>query len=135
MPAADVELVSLSELIAKVKSDLLSQIQPEGEETQTPLLFVDGVEITARVLAKRERGEGGKAGLSLSVLGFGADAGIDTKTTVSRELTQNVTIKLSPLFGKAAYIEGLSPEEKTKMLRFVEKALVRGQDDGTGEIA
>jgi len=133
MSSSEIELVSLSELIDKVKSDLLAQVKPEREDT--PLLFVDGVEITAQVLAKREKGEGGKAGLSLSVLGFGANAGIDTKTTIARELTQTVTIKLSPLLGKAEYVEGLGPKDRSEMLRMANKALIRGQDDTADEIA
>jgi hypothetical protein len=133
MPAV-VELISLSELIAKVKSDLLSQVTLAGEDN--PMLFVDGIEITAQVVAKREKGEGGKAGLSLSVLGFGTSAGIDTKTTVASQLTQAVTIKLSPLIGKAEYVEGLEPAEKSKVLGIVKQALVRGQSGGgEGEIA
>lgn len=129
----DVELISLSELITKVKSDLLSQTGLDNKNN--PLLFLEEVEITAQVVAKREKGEGGKAGLSLSVLGFGADAGVDTKTTVASELTQTVTVKLSPLFGKAEYVQRLSPEDKAKVLGTVQQGAVRGRDDGMGEIA
>ncbi len=128
-----VELISLSELITKVKDDLLTQTVIDNKNSR--LLFLEEIEITAQVVVKRGKGEGGKAGLSLSVLGFGADAGVDTKTTVARELTQTVTVKLSPLFGKAEYMQGLSPEDKAKVMGTVKQGAVRGHDDGMGDIA
>ena len=131
--SADVPLISLSERIAKVKSDLLARVTSEGEER--PLPFVDGIEITAQVVAKREKGEDGKAGLSLSVLGFGADAGVDAKTTVARALARKVTVKLSPLLTRAEFAQALSAEERAKVLGIVRRGAVRGGDDGGGEIA
>jgi hypothetical protein len=128
-----VELISLSELIEQVKADLLTQVATRG--ARNPLFFVDAVELTAQVVARREKGEGGQAGLSLSVLGFKADAGIDTKTTVGSQLTQSVTIKLSPLLGKADYLQGLTGDETAALRHTLKQGGVRGQDDGTGEIA
>lgn len=127
-----VEFISLSELIEQVKVDLLSG---GGPSAPGPLLFVEAVEVSAQVVARREKGEGGKAGLSLSVLGFKADAGIDTTTTVGSQLTQSVTIKLSPLVGKAEYFQGLNADEKTNLLGILKRGGVRGADAETGEIA
>jgi hypothetical protein len=129
----NIELISLSELIAKVKSDLLSQVKPHGLDTA--LLFVDEISITAQVIAKREQGEGGKAGLKLSVLGLGANAGIDSKTTVAHELTQNVTLKLSPLIDKTEYVQKLTSEQKNQLRNTIQQGVVRGQGDGTEDIA
>jgi hypothetical protein len=131
--SSDIELISLAELIAKIKSDLLAPVDPTDH--RSPLLFVDGVEVTAQVVAKRKKGEGGKAGLSLSVLGFGADAGIDSKTTVTDELTQKVTIGLSPLLDKSDYLASLGPDERARLARTLQRGAVRGGDETTGEIA
>lgn len=132
MPS-DLELISLSELIEQIKQDLLAK--PVGDAT-SPLFMVDGVEITAQVVVKREKAEGGKAGLKLSVLGFGADAGVDTKTTVGAQLTQTLSIKLSPLLDKADYLDSLSPEERGTHRRAMLQALVRGPDqDPSGPIS
>jgi hypothetical protein len=132
MPS-DVELISLSELIEQIKQDLLAT--PAADPT-SPLFMVDGVEITAQVVVKRERAEGGKAGLKLSVLGFGADAGVDTKTTVGAQLTQTLSIKLSPLLNKTDYLESLSREEQDRLRAGMAQALVRGaRDDPAGPIS
>lgn len=128
-----VELISLAELIEQVKVDLLSG--GGSTATQTPVFFVDAVEVTAQVVARREKGEGGKAGLSLSVLGVKADAGIDTKTTLGSQLTQTITIKLSPLLTKDAYLARLAPDHREEIEDAAAKALARGGEDGTGEIA
>ncbi len=133
MMSSDVELISLAELIAQVKSDLLAPVDPA--DRASPLLFVDGVEVTAQVVAKREKGEGGKAGLSLSVLGFGVDAGLDSRTVLTRDLTQTVTVRLSPLLGKSDYLAGLAPEERRRLDATLRKGAVRGGGEVTGEVA
>jgi hypothetical protein len=127
-----VEFISLSELIEQVKVDLLSG---GGPSAPGPLFFVEAVEVSAQVVARREKGEGGKAGLSLSVLGLKADAGIDTKTTVGSQLTQTVTIKLSPLLSKDAYLARLAPDQRQGVEDATAKALARGGERGTGAIA
>jgi hypothetical protein len=131
--SSDVELISLAELIAKVKSDLLARA--ESGDNSSPLLFVDSVEVTAHVVAKREQGDGKKGGLSLSILGYGIDAGIDTKTVVTRELTQTVTIKLSPLLAKSDYLNGLTPQERASLAATQKQGAVRGGGEATGELA
>lgn len=79
-----VELISLADLIEQVKADLLSKGAGDN-----PAFFIDGVEVAAQVVARRDKAEGGKAGLgiSLAVLGLKADAGIHTKTTLGSQLT------------------------------------------------
>jgi hypothetical protein len=128
-----IELISLAELIEQVKADLLGQTATTG--TSAPVFFVDAVEITAQVVAQREKGEGGRAGLSLSVLGFKADAGIDTKTTLGSQLTQTVTIKLSPLLSKDAYLARLAPDQRQGIEDTAAAVIARGGARGTGEIA
>jgi hypothetical protein len=54
------ELISLAELIEQVKADLLAGAR--GGPGAKPVFFVDGVEVTAQVVVRRERNEGGKAG-------------------------------------------------------------------------
>jgi hypothetical protein len=128
----DLELISLSELIEQIKQDLLAE--PAADATP-PLFVVDGVEITAQVVVKREKAEGGKAGLALSVLGFGADAGVDTKTRVGAELTQTLSIKLSPLFNKGDYLARLQPEQRARLEAAFAAGVVRGPQDDVGPIA
>jgi len=131
--SSTIELISLSELIAKVKSDLMAQVE---SDSGAPMLFVEGIELVAHVVAKREKAEGGKAGLSLSVLGFGANAGVDTKTTIGGELTQTVSVKLSPLLDKADYLAKISPAQKDQLHKTMVQSLVRGSNiDGPGPIS
>jgi hypothetical protein len=99
------------------------------------LFFIDAVEVTAQVVVQRNKAEGGKAGLSLAVLGLKADAGIDTKTTVGSELTQSITIKLSPLLGKADYLARLAPEQRQALDEAAAQAIVRGGTRGSGPTA
>ena len=126
-----IELISLSELIDKVKADLLSQVH--ANSLDTPLLFIDEIQITAQVVVKREQGEAGKAGLNISVLGLGVNAGVDTKSTVAHELTQSLTIKLTPLYSKAEYLQTLTEEQKAKIKK-ASKTTARANDDGSQEI-
>ena len=128
-----IELISLAELIEQIKTDLLDRVGARG--ARDPLFFVDAVEITAQVVVRRDKAEGGKAGLSLAVLGLKADAGIDTKTTVGSQLTQGITIKLSPLLSKEDFLAGLAPEQRQGLDEAAAKAIVRGGRGGTGEIA
>jgi len=129
----NIELISLADLIDQVKRDLLKPAHSGGAEP--PLLYVDAIEVTAQVVAQRERGEGGKAGLSLSVLGLKANAGIDTTTSVGSQLTQAVTIKLSPLVTKTESLQGLSPTQREELAETASTGAVRGRRSGSGEIA
>jgi len=117
------ELISLADLIDQIKSDLR-----RGERSD-PALFIDGIEVTAQVVVSRNKTEGGKTGvgLNLSVIGFKADAGINTQTALGSEMTQSVTIKLSPLLDKADYLAQLDETERIKLEQDVAKIATRGK--------
>lgn len=115
------ELISLAELIDQIKTDLL--IKGKGGN---PAFIIDGVEVTAQVVARKDKADGGNAALSLSVLGLKADAGLDTKTTLASQLTQTVTIKLSPLLAKDEYLSQLSDEERIGIKEAAARVVARG---------
>jgi len=123
------ELISLADLIEQIKTDLLTK-----GAGANPAFFIDGVEIAAQVVARREKAEGGKAGLgiSLAVLGLRADAGVDTKTTLGSQLTQTVTIKLSPLLSKEQYLAQLGDPERERVTQTAAKVVARGTRGGSG---
>ena len=125
------ELISLAELIEQVKSDLLNN------PASKPAFYIDGIEIAAQVVVSRNKTEGGKAGvgLNLSVIGFKADAGITTQTTLGSEMTQSVTIKLSPLMDKADYLASLTLAQRTEIKQQVRQGVVRGSGDQSGPMA
>jgi hypothetical protein len=124
-----VELISLADLIEQVKTDLLSKRAGDN-----PAFFVDGVEVAAQVVVRRDKAEGGKAGLgiSLAVLGLKADAGIATKTTLGSQLTQTVTIKLSPLLSKEEYLGQLGADERDRVMQTAAEIVTRGTGSGSG---
>jgi hypothetical protein len=117
------ELISLADLIDQIKTDLLDK-RPTG----TPAFFIDAVEVTAQVVVSRKRSEGGDAGvgLNLSVLGFKAEASIDTRSDIGSQMTQQVTIKLSPLVEKADYKQGLVAEALDTVEAQAAQAVARG---------
>jgi hypothetical protein len=123
------ELISLADLIEQIKTDLLTK-----GVGNNPAFFIDGVEIAAQVVARREKAEGGKAGLgiSLAVLGLRADAGVDTKTTLGSQLTQTVTIKLSPLLSKEHYLAQLGDAERERVTQTAAELVARGTRGGSG---
>ena len=99
--------IGLSELIEKVKTDLLT---PPKEKT-APFLFVDSVELELQVVVKKE----GEAGIEVDVIGFG---GANFGGNVGKEQVQTVKITLSPLFTKEEI------KEYYKALRFMLLVLV-----------
>ena len=123
------ELISLAELIERIKTDLLTTA---GDR---PAFFIDGVEVTAQVVARRDRAEGGKAGvgISLAVLGLKADAGLDTRTTLGSQLTQGVTIRLSPLLSKEEYLAGLEAGERDRVMQTAADVVTRGTRRGSAD--
>ena len=116
------ELISLADLIEQVKNDLLTN------PATHPAFYIDGIEIAAQVVASRSKSEGGKAGvgLNLSVLGFKADAGINSQTALASEMTQTVTIKLSPLLSKEDYLAQLNDAGKDHIEQHAAKVAARG---------
>jgi hypothetical protein len=116
------ELISLAEVIEQIKTDLLTN--PAGAN---PAFFIDGVEVTAQVVAHREKAEGNKAGvgIGLAVLGFKANAGVDTKTTLGNQSTQTVTIKLSPLLTKESYLASLDTAARDALVQSAAQVITR----------
>jgi hypothetical protein len=119
------ELISLAELIEQVKADLLA-----SAPTAPAVFFIDGVEVTAQVLAQRQRMEGGKAGLRLSVLGAKAEAGVDSHTTVAADRIQTVKVHLTPLIDKAEAMTRLAEDERERVRAEAVQAVMRGSRDG-----
>ncbi len=111
--ASKPELISLSDLIAQVKSDLLSR--PLVGDTEDPLYYLDSIELTAQVVASRTIDKGGNAGVSLSVLGFSAEVGGEVKSAGFAENTQTVRLTLSPLVDKAEFVKQQSPEVQQRI--------------------
>ncbi|WP_133512477.1 trypco2 family protein [Candidatus Thiosymbion oneisti] len=118
-----VELISLAELIEQIKTDLLTNAVSDN-----PAFFIDGIEVTAQVVARRDRAKGGKAstGINLAVLGLRADAGLDIKTALGSQLTQTVTIKLSPLLTKDESLGHLDPTSRYEVEHNAAEILIRG---------
>jgi len=117
------ELISLAELIDQIKADLLAP-----RENPDPAFYIDGIEVTAQVVATRNRTEGGKAGIGLSVLGVKADAGVDTHGSLGGQATQTVTIKLSPLISREQHWQRLDKAARKKLEKTVPGVVVRGSD-------
>ena len=95
--------IGLSELIEKVKADLLT---PTKEKT-APFLFVDSVELELKVVIKKDA----NTGLEVDVIGIGgAKIGAD----VGQENVQTVKVTLSSLFSKEEireYYKTLRPQD------------------------
>ena len=119
------ELISLAELIEQVKLDLIA-----GAPAAPAAFFVDGVEVTAQVVARRQRAEGGRAGLSLSVLGAKAEAGVDSQTTVAADRIQTVKVHLTALIDKAEAMARLSDDERERVRDEAAQAVMRGSRNG-----
>jgi len=115
------ELISLSDLIEQIKADLLAP----GRNSD-PAFYIDGIEVAAQVVATRNKTEGGKAGIGLSVLGLKADAGLDSHSTLGSQLTQTVTIKLSPLFDREEYMQRLDSDAHDEVEQVMRQSVVRG---------
>jgi hypothetical protein len=116
------ELISLSELIEQIKRDLMANRQSD------PALYIDGIEVSAQVVATRNKTEGGNAGIGLAVLGLKADAGLDSHSTLGSQLTQTVTIKLSPLLSREEIVRQLDPDARKEVEQAIRQGLVRGND-------
>jgi hypothetical protein len=115
------ELISLAELIDQIKADLLAP-----RENPDPAFYIDGIEVTAQVVATRNQTEGGKAGIGLSVLGLKADAGVDTHSSLGGQATQTVTIKLSPLLSREDYLKQLGDDERGRIEQIAARVVTRG---------
>jgi hypothetical protein len=110
--------IGLSELIEKVKSELLlKELEADGTE---PLFSVDEVTLELQVTVQKE----GKAGLKIYVVEAGGGA--------SRSDVQVVTVKLTPLLSKEERIrvfQNLHPNE----WKAIEAASVKGALKGASK--
>jgi hypothetical protein len=121
------ELISLADLIAEVKADLLSR--PLLADLDAPLYYLQDIELTAQVVASRTRDSGGKGGIKLSVLGVSADAGVQTKSVDFAQTIQTVRIKLSPLVDREEYVKQQTQEVQR---RIKESAVWNTRSSGEG---
>lgn len=126
MTQASGETIGLSELIDKVKQDLLFQAsqKPNGKGDIPPILFVDSVELELQVTVKRE----GNAGVKIDVLSVG---GGQAGGAVAQEKVHTVKVTLSPLFEKeqlVAWYKDIHSGEVAPAVNASMEALIKGQD-------
>ena len=85
--------IGLSELIFRVKQDLLSK--DHWEKDPEPLFTIDQIEMELGITVSRE----GEAGINIQVLSLGAN--------VNRQDVQTVRVTLTPLIDKQTLLEDL----------------------------
>ena len=109
--------IGLSELIEKVKADLLKSPQ----DKTAPFLFVDSVELELQVVIKKDA----NTGLEVDVIGIGgAKIGAD----VGQQNIQKVKVSLSPVFTKEEMREAfknLKPEDYISSYNQSRKATIK----------
>jgi Trypsin-co-occurring domain 2 len=93
------EPIGLSELIQRVKADLLS----EKPTDDVPLFSLDEVKLELKVTITRE----GKGGINVHVVELGG--------SVRGEDVQTVTVTLTPWLSKQERLESMDPNKKRKM--------------------
>ncbi|MEO0374646.1 MAG: trypco2 family protein [Cyanobacteria bacterium P01_A01_bin.17] len=91
-----VQSVGLAELIAKVKHDLLSTAP--GGDRDTPLLFVDSVELELQVTVQHEA----STGIKIDVVAIG---GAEIGGDINQEKVHTIKVNMSPLFSKEQLVE------------------------------
>ena len=121
--------ISLSEFIFQVKKDLLDK--QLSKDDPVPLFAIDEIEVEVSVTASREAE--GKAGLNLTILGVGLEAG--GTGTVGKENAQTVRVKLSPLLSKAELFEQLPDHVKQEIRRKSTTTVLRGERTSTPDSA
>ena len=104
--------LGLSELIEKVKTDLLTS----SRDKTVPFLFVESVELELQVVVKKDA----KTGLEIDVIGIG---GGKIGGDVGQENVQTVKVTLSSLYSKEElkiYFSDLSPKASERMIKGTE---------------
>lgn len=117
--------IGLSELIEKVKAELLS---PPDKNKEVPFLFVESVELELQVTVKRDA----KTGVKVDVLSIG---GGEIGGGLGQDKVQKVKVKLSPLFDKHEVIdfyETLHPGDRFNLVKQSLNAL-KGENQGSAE--
>ncbi len=121
--------ISLSEFIFQVKKDLLDRQLSKGDPV--PLFAIDEIEVEVSVTASREAA--GSAGLNLTILGVGLEAG--GTGTVGKENAQTVRVTMSPLLSKAELFEQLPENVKQEITRKSSTVVMRGDRTSTPDSA
>jgi hypothetical protein len=121
--------ISLSEFIWQVKKDLLDR--QLSKDDPVPLFAIDEIEVEVSVTASREAE--GSAGLNLTILGVGLEAG--GTGTVGKENAQTVRIKMTPLLSKAELYERLPDHIKAEIGRKSQTTVLRGDKMNTPDSA
>lgn len=106
--------IGLADLIQQVKKELLSTVP--GESADTPIMFVESVELELQVAVSREGG----GGIKIDVLSFG---GAEAKGATSQERSHTVKVKLSPLFDKEKLMEFYKTLHSDKIPSSVKQSL------------
>ena len=94
------EPIGLSELIERVKADLLSD---NPADDLPPLFSLDEVKLELKVTVTREI----KGGIKVYVVELGGGG--------TRDDVQTVTVTLTPWLSKAARLKSLTPEKKQQL--------------------
>ena len=116
--------IGLSQLIQKVKQELLTTYASSGED-DTPLFSIDSVELELQVTVKQE----GKGAIKINVLQFG---GGELGGGVSRDDVQKIKVQLSPLVNKENLLKVYYQKNPDKWKKFLEtsvEALTKGSED------
>jgi hypothetical protein len=113
------DLINLADFIQQLKADL-KPIQ------DAPLFYIDSIEVEAHVVASLA--QSGNAGIKISILNFGAQAGVDSKRETA--YSQTVKIKLSPVFSKEELKNTLSPEKLNQAKQTASQTVMRGGGGG-----
>jgi|SanBayMetagenome_1026888.scaffolds.fasta_scaffold03048_1 Trypsin-co-occurring domain 2 len=97
--------IGLAELIAQVKKELAVKLD------DSPVFWVEKVELELNVTVKREAKGEVKGGLKVLVLSI---VEASTGGTISREDVHKIKLTLGPLISKDDIISKMSPDEKEK---------------------
>jgi hypothetical protein len=119
--------IGLSELVEKVKAELLS---PPNKNKEVPFLFVESVELELQVTVKRD----GKAGVKIDVLSIG---GAELGGGLGQDNVQKVKVKLSPLFDKIEireFYQKLHPDDRFNLVQQSLNVLKGDNQDSADEI-
>jgi hypothetical protein len=123
MPNQPPPSIGLAELIQQVKKELLSTVP--GQSSDTPILFVESVELELQVTVSRE----GTGGVKIDVLSFG---GGELGGTLTRENVHTVKVSLSPLFDKERLMEfyqTLHPDKVPTSVKQSLDGLLKGEEE------
>lgn len=119
--------IGLSELIQQVKQELLSKT-PEKVQN-SPIFFVNSVDIEVQVTVKRE----GKAGVKIDVVSV---VGGELGGGFSRDDVHKVKVTLSPLFSQerlTELYEALNPNQVNTSAKHSVDALFKGEKDSLAD--